>query len=149
MTKKPLIIIPAILIVHSAVIALYTLHFGPSRYYNQGSMGIWLSVPYPFIMVYFALKVKATFWGASIIMLGFSQASGHFIHTFPTYMSLIVVVTLIVDAASAAALVAASRYDSFDLSMFENRSRSHYWLKLAIALAIIVGIFWYGSVGGR
>jgi len=132
MTKKPLIIVPVILILHSAVVALYTLYSGPSRYYGQRSFGIWLSILYPLIMIFLASKVKARFWGASIIMLGFSQLSEHLIHAFPTHMSLIVVITLIVDAISVAALFAASRYDSFDLSMFENRSRSYYWLKLAM-----------------
>jgi hypothetical protein len=145
MTKKPLLIIPAILILHSAVFSTYSLWSGPSRYASRGFGAVWPQLVTPILAVFLVVKVKAKFWGVSVIVILLADIPRVLTATFPDYTLLLVAITLGLDVISAVALYLAFHRDTFDVSLFRSSGglRTPFLLKAIIALVIMVGIFWY------
>jgi hypothetical protein len=145
MTRKLLLGIPMILILHCAVLSLYLLYSGPSPYDFHGISAMWPQLFTLFGAIYLAKELKARYWGVSIIAVALASFPRALIATFPAYINVLVAATLSLDAISAAALLAAFRCDTFDLSLWQERQvskTSRSW-KIIIVLVIIAGIFLY------
>lgn len=149
MTKKPLIIFPLILIVHSAATGIYRLYSRPPRFVSSGLDALWVQFFALFAAMYFAKKVRAKYWAISIIAVALVGFPRVLTDAFPAHAHLLLAAELALDAISAAALFAAARYDTFDLSLWEKRhvSASSYIVKIVVGLLIILGIFLYFGRG--
>jgi hypothetical protein len=152
MTKRPLLIVPAILILLSLVLSIVALYSRPSPSVRINYITILPIFCCLFVAAnlgYLAKKkVKAGYWGASIVALTIAYLPQQLIAITPHHTHLLVVATFCLDAISASALYLSFRRDTFDLSLWENNrraSKSSYILKLIILLIIIVGMFWYYS----
>jgi hypothetical protein len=148
MTKKSLLIIPAILILHSVVLSFYSLNAGPSPYDSRGFNAVWPWFITLFLASFLIKKVKAKYWGISVYALVLAVLPRALIATIPDYTYHLVAATLILNCISASALLASIRYDSFDLSLWKinEASRSSY-LVIAICVVIMMGIFLYFGRG--
>jgi hypothetical protein len=145
MTRKTLLIVLLLLIIHSIVLSIYTLYSGPSVYASQGFDAIWPKLFTLYVAIYLTIKLKAKYWGVSIISLSLAGFPHALIVTIPDYANVLIAITLVMDVISATALFAAYRYDTFDLSILEKGKVT--WtsrlLIMVITLIIIVGVFLY------
>jgi hypothetical protein len=143
MTKKHLLLIPSILILNSIVLSLYSLYSAPSHYAMPVIDVIWMHLFAILGAVFFALNVKAKYWGVSIIALALAGLPRALIDTIPVFTNILVAITLTLDTLAAAALFAAYRYDTLDLTRLESGklSRASYLLLLLIALVIMAEMY--------
>ena len=146
MTKKPFIIIPALIILHSVVLSLVSVYSGPSRYALRGFSAVWPHLLTLLFAIFLAKKLKAKNWSISVIALALAGIPRALIATIPAETLVLVAITLLLDLISAAALFLAYRYDAFDFSLWEKgprASKNSYLWKLIVLLVIIAGIFLY------
>jgi hypothetical protein len=151
MTKRPLLIIPAILILHSLVLSIVSLYSTSSPYVPRHYITILPMVCCLVTAVYLGYfakkKVKAEYWGVSVVSLTLAYLPRSLMTIFPAHVHALFAATLGLDAVSASALYLAFRCDTFDLSLWEDNlvTKGSFILRLIIVLIIIVGIFWYYS----
>lgn len=149
MTKNLLLIIPGILVLHSVVLSLHLFYSGPSHYDSRGLSAILPQLCSLLVAAFLAYRVKAKYWGVSIVALALAGIPRALVATHPAHIYLLIVMTLVLDAVSATTLFVAFRYDKFGLSLWEgsHASWSSYLLKFVVLLVVLAGIIWYFGRG--